>query len=169
MGGMITSMKCGVFSITVVLALSALLACQRGTQSASDGFRVDASWPKKPARITWGQMPGVAVDSKDRVWIFTRSTPAVQAYDAATGALVVEWHPPDYGKAHHIKIRMLRRLMVSVFSKPCSLNWRVQLLSRAGWLRFLRKSTLTLRPFLDFCFLAMSFGTNVLAYNSSLP
>ena len=78
-------------AIACVLAIN---GCNQGDSipSVSSGFRVDASWPRKPARIAWGQMSGVAVDSKDRVWIFTRSTPAVQAYDASTGALVVEWH-----------------------------------------------------------------------------
>ena len=91
-------------------ACAALVAvsfsCVQGTRDdgVSAGYRVDPFWPKKPDRVKWGDMPGVAVDAKDRVWIFTRSTPAVQAYDASTGALVVEWHPPDYGKAHHIKI-----------------------------------------------------------------
>lgn len=68
------------------------------------GYVADPSWPRKPADIVWGQMPGVAVDADDRVWIFTRREPVVQVYDARTGTLKARWDRIPYGNAHHIRI-----------------------------------------------------------------
>jgi DNA-binding beta-propeller fold protein YncE len=67
------------------------------------GFRADPAWPKRPAAITWGDMPGVAVDREDRVWIFTRQTPAVQVY-APDGELVRAWSELPHKMSHHVKI-----------------------------------------------------------------
>ena len=70
---------------------------------AQSGYRVDPAWPRKPSDVAWGDMPGVAVDRDDRVWIFTRATPAVQVY-APGGELVRAWADLDVTSAHHIKI-----------------------------------------------------------------
>lgn len=64
-------------------------------------YEVDAEWPRKPADFVWEAVPGVAVDKDDNVWLFTRSTPAVQVY-APDGKYLFGW---GGGKgAHHIKI-----------------------------------------------------------------
>ena len=47
----------------------------------STTYQVDPSWPRRPAGVAWGEMPGVAVDAADRVWIFTRAMPPVQVYE----------------------------------------------------------------------------------------
>jgi hypothetical protein len=70
--------------------------------SLSTWYQVDPAWPQKPAAMSWGEMPGVAVDSKDQVWIYTRATPPVQIYSAA-GKLLASWGEGIIGKAHHIK------------------------------------------------------------------
>jgi hypothetical protein len=68
-------------------------------------YTVDPSWPQKPADFKWAEMPGVAVDAKDQVYIFTRSTPPVQVYDAG-GKFIRAWGSDTINpkSAHHIKI-----------------------------------------------------------------
>lgn len=71
-------------------------------QAGPAGYRVDPSWPKKPPEIAWSDMPGVAVDRQDRVWIFTRNQPVVQIY-APDGTFVKAWDHVEHKVAHHIK------------------------------------------------------------------
>ncbi len=85
-------------------ALAALLALagREPLPQPVTGYRVDPAWPKKPAEIAWGEMPGVAVDRQDRVWIFTRQQPALQIY-ASDGTFVKAWTDLEHGRAHHLK------------------------------------------------------------------
>jgi DNA-binding beta-propeller fold protein YncE len=53
--------------------------------------------------VYWGHVPGVAVDAKDNVYVFTRSTPPVQVYDAA-GKYLRGWGEKTIKSAHHIRI-----------------------------------------------------------------
>ncbi len=66
-------------------------------------YRVDPNWPRKPSHVEWGQMPGVAVDGKDHVWIYTRAQPPVQIYDGKTGEFLGSWGEDHVKTAHHIK------------------------------------------------------------------
>jgi DNA-binding beta-propeller fold protein YncE len=70
--------------------------------SLATWYKVDPSWPQKTAAASWGEMPGVAVDGKDQVWIYTRAKPPVQVYDAG-GKFLRGWGDELVGKAHHIK------------------------------------------------------------------
>lgn len=69
----------------------------------STAYEVDPAWPQKPDDVEWGQMPGVAVDADDNVWIYTRANPPVQVY-SPEGKLIRSWGTGVVGKAHHIKI-----------------------------------------------------------------
>lgn len=69
----------------------------------SVSYEVDPNWPQKPDHVEWGQMPGVAVDASDNVWIYTRAKPPVQVY-SPEGKLIRAWGDEVIGKAHHIKI-----------------------------------------------------------------
>lgn len=60
-------------------ALAALFAAQRWLQRAADAqtasgpiYRVDPFWPAVPEQWTLGQVSGVAVDSRDHVWVLQR-------------------------------------------------------------------------------------------------
>jgi len=44
------------------------------------GYRVDPSWPQRPLGIGCGQVPSIAVDPQDNVWVYTRTNPAVQVF-----------------------------------------------------------------------------------------
>jgi hypothetical protein len=64
---------------------------------------VDPAWPKKPTDAYWGHVPGVAVDAKDNVYVFTRGTPPVQVFDAK-GKYLRGWGTQEIKSAHHIRI-----------------------------------------------------------------
>lgn len=66
-------------------------------------YELDPKWPQRPAEFTWGDMPGVCVDAKDNVYIFTRSQPPVQVYDAA-GKYLRGWGEKTIKSAHHIRV-----------------------------------------------------------------
>lgn len=65
-------------------------------------YVVDPAWPAKPAGAKWGAVPGIAVDAKDNIYVFTRGEPPVQVYDAG-GKFLRGWGK-GIGSAHHIKI-----------------------------------------------------------------
>src|SRR5207253_338395 len=56
-----------------------------------------------PADLRWAHVPGLAVDAKDNVYVFTRSDAPVQIYDAA-GKLVRAWGHKTFKTPHHIRI-----------------------------------------------------------------
>jgi hypothetical protein len=66
-------------------------------------YEVDPAWPQRPAHIPCSDVPGLAVDRHDQVWIFTRTNPPVQVF-TADGRFVRAWGEGLVGKAHHIKI-----------------------------------------------------------------
>jgi len=66
-------------------------------------YTVDATWPQKPADFAWAQMPGIAIDAKDRVYIFTRSNPAIQLYKT-DGTFLRSWDMEDPSGAHFIRV-----------------------------------------------------------------
>ncbi len=66
-------------------------------------YKVDPSWPQKPKGYQWGAVSGIAVDSKDQVYVFTRANPPVQVY-GIDGKFIRAWGEKTIGRAHHIKI-----------------------------------------------------------------
>lgn len=67
-------------------------------------YEVDPNWPQRPPDVHWGQMPGIAVDKQDNVWIFTRTNPTVQVY-APDGRYLFGWRSDNSNSvAHFIKI-----------------------------------------------------------------
>ena len=70
----------------------------------STSYVLDPSWPQRPESVEWGAMPGVAVDSHDRVWIFTRAKPPVQIYDPQ-GKFLGGWGEKQIQTAHFIKVQ----------------------------------------------------------------
>jgi sugar lactone lactonase YvrE len=66
-------------------------------------YEVDAAWPRKPASAAWSDMPGLAVDANDNVYVFTRAKPPVQVY-SAEGKFLRSWGDDTIKSAHHIKI-----------------------------------------------------------------
>jgi len=91
------------------ILMKSLAQYYRGTRAdapepvtASD-YAVDPTWPRKPSEFEWGQMPGIAVDARNRVHIFTRSEPAVQIY-RPDGTFVRAWNIDGFAGAHYIRV-----------------------------------------------------------------
>jgi DNA-binding beta-propeller fold protein YncE len=84
-----------------VLVISFLIMLNSGC--AQEQLQVDTSWPDKPERFEWAQMPGITLDGEDQVYFFTRSKPAVQVYKT-DGTFVRAWDSGDPSGAHFIRI-----------------------------------------------------------------
>jgi hypothetical protein len=65
-------------------------------------YQADPSWPAKPANIAWEAVPSVAIDNGGNVWMFTRTKPPVQVYDAA-GKFLRSWGENDIQVAHGLR------------------------------------------------------------------
>src|SRR5215468_4433783 len=50
----------------------------------------DPVWPENPGEMPWGAVPGVAVDGRDQVYVFTRAQPPVRVYNVK-GKLLRAW------------------------------------------------------------------------------
>lgn len=86
----------------VLLAFLVPAACTPAPRpAAAGGYAVDPDWPRKPAGLVWSDVPGVAVDRQDRVWIYTRRQPVVQVY-AEDGAFLTAWEVGPQS-AHYLK------------------------------------------------------------------
>ena len=66
-------------------------------------YVVDPDWPQRPDDLPWGEMPGIAVDPQDNVYVFTRAEPPVQVYDRQ-GRFLRAWGKGLVGSAHHLRI-----------------------------------------------------------------
>src|SRR6185369_3579088 len=71
--------------------------------NVSTWYQVDAAWPHRPADCQIADVPGVAVDGKNRVWVFTRAVPPIQVYDT-NGKFLFAWGQDTVGRAHHLKV-----------------------------------------------------------------
>jgi hypothetical protein len=71
--------------------------------NVSVSYQVEAAWPRRPAHCQIADVPGVAVDAKNRVWVFTRAVPPVQVYDTK-GEFLFGWGEDTVGRAHHLKV-----------------------------------------------------------------
>lgn len=105
------------FQLPALIAIGTFLlavAAANGTARAGDPtrvsrvnlatwYKVDPSWPQRPAGVGWAAMSGIAVDRSDQVWLFTRADPPVQVY-RSDGTYVRGWGQGVIGSAHHIKI-----------------------------------------------------------------
>src|SRR6478672_8971865 len=82
-------MKTILFSLAVLAAVPAL-----GQQSAPDiSFDSTADFLKLPAGTNFGEVPGVAVNSKGHVFVFTRSNSAGGPAYAPAAAQLLEFGP----------------------------------------------------------------------------
>ena len=101
-----------VFMVLAAVALLLVSVRARAAQPArspgpganvSTCYEVDPTWPQRPAEMKWNQMPGVTVDGKDQVWLYTRADPPVQVYDCR-GKFIRAWGEGMVGAAHYIKL-----------------------------------------------------------------
>jgi len=91
--------------------------------AAAIRFVLDPTWPQKPQSFTWGQMPGIAIDAADQVYIYNRNQPAVQVY-RPDGAFVHAWDTEPCKGAHFIKIDPEgNELWTSTFGDPDMIDY----------------------------------------------
>ncbi len=96
------SLATGLFFMILLSGACAPLPTDQQSGTTSP-YVVDATWPRKPDHFKWGQMPGITVDTRDQIYIFTRSQPAVQVY-RADGTFLRAWNVEDFSGAHFIRI-----------------------------------------------------------------
>jgi hypothetical protein len=92
-----------ILVLSLILLNNVLSQPSLGRQDEIVNYVVDSSWPKKPDRFSWAQMPGIAVDKQDQIYIFTRNQPTVQVYKT-DGALVRAWYVEDSSGSHFIRV-----------------------------------------------------------------
>jgi len=96
------------FRIQNYFGLLALLTALTASAYAAEGapaprYELDPKWPQRPGDAAWGETPGIAVDSKDQVWVFTRSlSRPVQVYDTQ-GSFIRAWGSETIKTAHYLR------------------------------------------------------------------
>jgi DNA-binding beta-propeller fold protein YncE len=66
-------------------------------------YRVDKDWERLPTHHSHGDVPGVAVDSSDRLYVFNRSEHPVMVYEP-DGTFIRSWGDGVFGSPHGITI-----------------------------------------------------------------
>ena len=93
------------FTMALLLTLFSNVLAQPSSerQGSTLDYVVDTTWPRKPDRFKWAQMPGITVDKQDQIYIFTRSQPTVQVYKT-DGTLLRAWYMEDSSGSHFIRV-----------------------------------------------------------------
>ena len=66
-------------------------------------YRCDSGWGELPSDWERGEVPGVAVDAADRVYVLVRANPPVRVYDSAGRALAA-WGEGLFKRPHGISV-----------------------------------------------------------------
>jgi hypothetical protein len=85
------------------LGATVLAASRYPQTNLAVGYKVDPTWPKKPAAYKWRYMCGLAVDKQDRVWTLNAVAPCVQVY-SASGEFLFAWGKDMFKAPHHILV-----------------------------------------------------------------
>ncbi len=72
--------------------------------AANGQYKVVHGWPRLPEGFALGQVPGVAVNSGNQVYICQREDPAVMAFDGVTGKMLRSWGTGMFLRAHGLSI-----------------------------------------------------------------
>lgn len=97
-----------MLSIVLVLVCVSPQTLAAGPENSNQSipqmtYEVDPNWPNRPEYISWGAMPGIAIDKEDQVWLYTRAKPPIQKY-YPNGRFIKSWGDDIIGEAHYIKI-----------------------------------------------------------------
>ncbi|HDK37557.1 MAG TPA: 6-bladed beta-propeller, partial [Thiolapillus brandeum] len=82
----------------------------------SKDYIFDGTWPQTPEGIKRSGIFSAAVDSKDQIYILSRSQPDVQVY-RQDGTFVRSWDIEDSSGGHHIKIDPDGNVWIADFGK----------------------------------------------------
>lgn len=67
------------------------------------GYEVVAQWPRLPSHISWPEVSGVAIDSRDHVYLFNRGEHPVAIFDTE-GRFLTSWGEGIFARPHGITI-----------------------------------------------------------------
>jgi hypothetical protein len=67
------------------------------------GYQADDQWAKLPAEIIWSEVAAVAVDSRDRVFVFNRGETPVLVFEP-NGTLIQSWGEGLFTRPHGLTI-----------------------------------------------------------------
>lgn len=80
-------------------------------------YVVEAGWPQRPAEFGEREaVPGVAIDSENRIWCVERCDVPVQVY-TVEGKLVRSWGQGQFGAVHSIRIDPEGAIWISDFQR----------------------------------------------------
>ena len=100
------SNRCGLIIAalcTILLGSASVAAAADRNGAATAQYVLDPAWPRQPGHPAWGQMPGIALDAHDQIYLSTRSAPAVQVY-RTDGTFVRAWDIQNAAGAHFIRV-----------------------------------------------------------------
>ena len=63
--------------------------------NVSRTYRVDPDWPQRPDGLEWDHVPGIFVDDRQQVWIFTRTNPVMVQGAVLAGIPILHRLTPD--------------------------------------------------------------------------
>lgn len=66
-------------------------------------FRVDPAWPRRSASVPKGEVPGIAIDRDDNIYVLSRTDPPLQVY-SADGVWKKSLAAGLVGKSHGVRI-----------------------------------------------------------------
>lgn len=81
-------------------------------------YEVVSDWAKLPPGWTFGWIPGVAVDSQDRVYVYSRSEHPMVVFDS-DGNFLTSWGDNVLGNAHGIFIDVADNVYCTEWSSHC--------------------------------------------------
>ena len=65
-------------------------------------YELDDSWPTLPEGWSLGSVPDLAIDSRDRVFVFSRHKHPIVVFEAETGKFVTSWGEGEFKEPHGI-------------------------------------------------------------------
>jgi sugar lactone lactonase YvrE len=74
-----------------------------GAQNPSAPYRLVPSWGELPAGATWGEVPGMAIDTTGRIFAFHRADPPIVELDAS-GRVLKQWGGKLFAWPHGIRV-----------------------------------------------------------------
>jgi peptidylamidoglycolate lyase len=74
------------------------------TSRVSPSYSVVHGWPKLPDGFAFGQVAGVGVDSRNRVFVFHRGEHPIMYFDAESGKLLGSWGDGMFKQPHGLSV-----------------------------------------------------------------
>lgn len=81
-----------------------VLLVSAGLSGGAEGYKVVHGWPELPEGFAFGQVSGVGVDSKDRVFVFHRGEPPILCFEGETGKLLRSFGQGMFPLAHGLTV-----------------------------------------------------------------